>query len=605
MSLASVKSQIQSLRVRCRHFGFLLPLPFLLLASSVVAKDISTDLNGVPISSDVEAQDSPWGIASGGEWLSAYPQFNPMLGRAGVKWLRAFQEWKTIQPTHGYWNWAAADHLVQNARANDLRLSWVLAYLAPWASADGGTRKFPIKDIQYWRDYVVQLVGRYHRDIKYWEVWNEFNGSFADSGTPKIYAELVREASISAKAVDPSAKIGLSVANFDVHFLDAVIKAGAAGHFDYVCVHPYEKLGALENDGEIDFLAMTAALRQMLAANNQPVDMPLWITEMGEQTSVTPDQQADGKQAVMLAKAYLLSLAAGFQKIFWFEARGPSYGNNTDHGIIRSDFSVRPSYRALKTLSTILGAAPVGKGWVEMGSGGFGFLFQGSGRATLAAWAPSKGNIRLTFPGDVRVVDLEGNQTFIRSGEELVLTKTPILMIDPPDQILRAAERNKNQPYPWGGNYAQAQTVKVKLGSTNVEDGIKQIKVDTTDAVNGGNDSWRRMNFSRADKEGHYAYFTTDPGFARAGMNEMEIKVVVRRLEPNKVAGFSLTYESKSGYVGTGYANVPEGDEWHELVWKINDANFVGQWGWNFRLNAISSPNEFLIKEVSIKRGSG
>jgi len=63
---------------------------------------------------------------------------------------------------------------------------------------------------------------------------------------------------------------------------------------------------------------MTAALRQMLAANNQPVDMPLWITEIAKQTSVTPDQQADGKQAVMLAKAYLLSLAAGFQKIFWF-----------------------------------------------------------------------------------------------------------------------------------------------------------------------------------------------------------------------------------------------------------------------------------------------
>jgi len=128
-------------------------------------------------------------------------------------------------------------------------LSWVLAYLAPWASADGGTRKFPIKDIQYWRDYVVQLVGRYHRDIKYWEVWNEFNGSFADSGTPKIYAELVREASISAKAVDPSAKIGLSVSQFRRPF-------SGCGHQRRVprdtstmfCVHPYEKLGALEND---------------------------------------------------------------------------------------------------------------------------------------------------------------------------------------------------------------------------------------------------------------------------------------------------------------------------------------------------------------------
>ena len=50
-----------------------------------------------------------------------------------------------------------------------------------WASADGGTRKFPIKDIQYWREYVSGTVGRYKDDVKYWEVWNEFNGGFGDS----------------------------------------------------------------------------------------------------------------------------------------------------------------------------------------------------------------------------------------------------------------------------------------------------------------------------------------------------------------------------------------------------------------------------------------
>jgi len=62
-----------------------------------------------------------------------------------------------------------------------------------------------------------------------------------------------------------------------------------------------------------------------------------------------------------------------------------------------------------------------------MGSGGFGFSFSRKRSGYACRVAPSKGNIRLTFPGDVRVVDLEGNQTVIRSGEELVLTKTPYL----------------------------------------------------------------------------------------------------------------------------------------------------------------------------------
>jgi hypothetical protein len=581
-----------------------LALPAMLLGFSVLAADAERKANEIPPASAIAADSdrNPWGIATGAEWLSAYPQFDPLLDQAGVKWLRAFKEWHTLEPKHGYWNWAAADHLVENARSNHLRLIWVLGYLAPWASADGGMGKFPIKDIQYWRDYVGHLVERYHRDIQYWEVWNEFNGGFAENGTPERYAELVREASIAAKAIDPAAKIGLSVANFDLHFLDAAIKAGAAGFFDFVCVHPYEKMALLENDGEIEFLAMAASLRQMLAANHQPSDMPLWITEIGETSSVAADPQADRRQAIALAKSYILSIASGFQKIFWFEARGPSHDGKVDFGIIRANFTPRPSYDALKTLSATLGPAPIGSGWLELGKGGFGFLFSAGGRSVLAAWAPSKGDLKITFPADVRVVDLAGNQTALKSGHELTLTKAPILLLDLPEQTVRAAEQNRERPYPWGGDYAQAQVLKVKLGATNVEDGIKQVKTDSTLATNIGNETVLRLNFPHTDNDGHYAYFSVDPRFARAGASALEITVVARRLDPSKLAGFAITYESKSGYVGTGYANIPESDDWHEMTWKIDDADFAGQWGFNFALNAVSSPNEFLIKEVVVKR---
>jgi hypothetical protein len=64
----------------------------------------------------------------------------------------------------------------------------------------------------------------------------------------------------------------------------------------------------------------------------------------------------------------------------------------------------------------------------------------------------------------------------------------------------------------------------------------------------------------------------------------------------------SLNYESQRGYVDTAYRNIPESDAWHEITWKVGDANFVGAWGWNFRINAISSPNEFLIKEIRLKK---
>jgi hypothetical protein len=583
---------------------FALAALVLCLGSDLKIDASPIDRNDVVRSEGGDRRDdaSPWGVASGSEWLSAFPLFNPMLKNAGVGWLRGFYEWQTIQPKQDSWNWVLPDRLVANARDNRIHLTFGLAYLASWASADGGTRKFPIKDMQFWRDYVSAMVGRYHDDIKYWEVWNEFNGSFAENGTPQIYADLVREASIAAKKIDPAAKVGLSVANFDVGFLDAAIKSGAANHFDYICVHPYEKINALADDGEVDFLTMTTTLRKMLASNGQPANMPLWITEIGSQAPVIPNQEGDRSQAIALAKAYLLSIASGFTRVFWFEARGPSYGAQTDHGLIRSDLTPRPSYQALQVMTEVLGAAPRGDGWLNLGNGGYGFLFLAQGKNVLAAWAPAGRTIKVTFDADVGLAALDGTATRLLAGKELILSSAPILIDHVPGALVAQAHLNPGKPYPWGGQHGQARVVTATLQAKNIENGIKQVNPNTTSAVILGDSSWRKTDFSIPDAEGHYVYFSVDPQFVPFGTRELEISAMVRRIGSDKMAGMALNYESQTGYVDAGYFNIPEGDQWHELSWKVSDANFVGGWGWNFRLNAIASPNEFMIKGVSVRK---
>ena len=144
--------------------------------------------------------------------------------------------------------------------------------------------------------------------------------------------------------------------------------------------------------------------------------------------------------------------------------------------------------------------------------------------------------------------------------------------------------------------------MKIRLQDQNVEGGIRQVNPSTTPVVVAENNSWRRTDFSRTDNEGRYAYFAIDPQFAPFGSRNFEITAVVRRTVPDKTAGVSLNYESVKGYVNSDYFNISEGDQWQELTWRIADANFVGQWGWNFRLSAISSPNEFLIREVRVKK---
>jgi len=543
---------------------------------------------------------SPWGVASGAEWFSAYPIFNPMLKQAGVRWLRGFYEWQTIQPRQGSWNFTLPDRLLKNAQANAIHLSGVLAYLAPWASADGGTRRFPIKNIQFWRDYVAGMAGRYRSDIKYWEVWNEFNGSFAENGTPAIYAELVREASLAAKRIDPGAKIGLSVANFDVRFIDAAIKAGAGGYFDYICVHPYEILERLSDHGEPAFLGMATTLRAMLKSNHQPDDMPLWITEVGAPAPVNRDDIQDKVQAAQLAKAYLLAIASGFKRVFWFEARGPSYGSGGDLGLIRSDMTPRPSYDALSLLTRTLGPEPRPAGWLDLGEGGYGFLFDAQDSTVLAAWSPGTRDINLTFDGEVQVSTLAGEQLLLPAGTSFSLTSTPVLIKNLPAALVAKARSQKAMPFPWGGDHTGAAVVTAQLKAANVESGVRQIKPHTT--VAGA--EWRRTDFSRADGEGRYVYFWVDPQFAPLGTTALEITAVVRRTAPDNTAGMTIDYESDKGYVGSEYRTIPEGDAWQEVSWTIQDANFVGTWGWHFRLNAISSPNEFLIREIRVRKAS-
>lgn len=546
---------------------------------------------------------SPWGVAAGAEWFAEYPKFNPLLREAGINWLRGFPPWQSIEPQPGEWNWTKSDALVANARANGMHLTAPLAYLAPWASAHGDPRKFPIKDMQYWRDFVAAAVGRYHEDIKYWEIWNEFNGGFAINGTPQIYADLVREAYDAAKAIDPDAKIGMNAANFDVGFLDRAIKAGAAGHFDYLAVHPYEILGGVADRGEAYFLSMADNLRRMLAANGQRADMPLWITEIGALAPVMPEPGRDQLQASSLAKAYLLAIAAGFERVFWFEARGPAYKKGQDLGLIRADWTPRPSYDAVKTMTGILGPRPRYLGWLELGTGGIGFLFEAQSEAVLAAWSRGEKDSKVALGAAARVTSLKGKSFLVKSGDELVLSATPLLITRVPHALITRAKRNAGKPLAADGGYSGAGTIMCRLAAKNEDLGLRQIGPETTPPSDVDGAPARRVNFSRPNATGRYALFRADPQFAPYGTRDLEITAVVRRAAPDQNAGLNLEYESLRGFVGAqAWFTIPADDQWHEAAWRVTDANFVGAWGYNFRLNAISSPNEFYIKEVRVKR---
>ena len=189
-------------------------------------------------------------------------------------------------------------------------------------------------------------------------------------------------------------------------------------------------------------------------------------------------------------------------------------------------------------MTTLLGPAPHYVGWLDVGKGGYGFLYRGDKGNVLAAWSPADKRCKAKFDAAVRMTDLAGKQSSLPTGQELVLTQSPVFISDLLADLVAPAQSNVGKPYPWGGDYVNAKVVTCRLAAVNTEDGLKQVNPKTTVVVKDGGESYRRPDFVNPDlkNEGRYVYFRVDPQFVPFGTKELEITIVAKRLSPDKEA---------------------------------------------------------------------
>jgi len=549
-----------------------------------------------------------FGVASGGESFGDHPRLFPLLREAGVGMVRSFPEWPTLEPERGLFTWEAADALVESGRKNQVQVFGVLCYLAPWASsaplgADHGarTRTFPIKDIEYWREFVEATVARYRNDITYWEVYNEFNSpSFARNATVGDYVGLVKNAYEVAKQANPNCRIGIGCADVDISFLEQVITQGAGGCFDFVNVHPYSLMAAAMGGREPVFLQMGANLRKMLQRTAQRADIELWVSEIGITSTTEPEPEQ--RQAEAVVKAFLLCQGQGIERVFWFEGRGPAYGPGGDFGLIREDWTRRPAFLALQTMTRLLGGRPARLGWLNLTGRSYGFVFQGASEPVLAMWASSDKGDNVSFISDIKVTDIAGKATAVKAGAALPLTRAPVFVTGLPVRAVTEAKANHDKPFPWLKDYSQAETVSCQMGAANVEKGVMQIELGDGKTVVGLVDGMHVRRTSRFVGS-EYMYFDADDSYASVGDNAIEITLTARVVDPERGASCTLTYEAAGGYRDTEESwNLPRTPECHSFAFRLQDANFANNWGWNFRIRMCGSPGDIWVKEVAVKR---
>jgi hypothetical protein len=305
--------------------------------------------------------DLSWGISNADQDRTA-----AALKDVGSRWVRLNVEWgstETSNNTYDSWMLSHYDRAVNVARAAGQKVLMLVSQSPSWASGSSDKQAPPQNPADY-ADFVRFLAARWAGKIEAWEVWNEPNLSrFWPTGpSPAKYTELLRAAYPAIKSGDANAKVvfaGPSTNDYD--FIEGAYAAGAKGYFDVMATHPYScksPEAVWQSNGRISQFAYLGyrEIRKLMLARGD--DKPIWFTEMGWSTSTQECGVSEVTQADYLKKAFALAAQDSYVQVaFWYNFRNNYWMHDADdvesrYGLLRSDFSHKPSYDAFKACAS-------------------------------------------------------------------------------------------------------------------------------------------------------------------------------------------------------------------------------------------------------------
>ena len=226
---------------------------------------------------------------------------------------------------------------------------------------DGGKAPATPAGREAYARYGEELLKHYGSQIRWLEVWNEYNGTWcggeAEKDRPKYYAEMIKAAYPKIKALRPDVKVlGFAAVVIPLPYLEGIFKHGGLQAMDAVVIHPYR--GQPEGV-EIE----VAELQKLIRKYNDGKDKPIWVTETGSWDGSEYDwEQGKGLNllgrsniARYLVRQYALLLSTGtVEKVYWYLTR--DYNTFKTMGLLgdpkdpRGRYAVHPAYVAYATL---------------------------------------------------------------------------------------------------------------------------------------------------------------------------------------------------------------------------------------------------------------
>jgi hypothetical protein len=286
---------------------------------------------------------------------------------------------------------------------------------------------------------------RYRPWTKHFEIWNEpqnfyFPQTYGQSGWLDKFIELTSCAKNAVRCVVPDAVVGVAAEDVE-SWLDAMIRRGIAGEKDLIAFHPYCHR---QHRPEREYFLKDFGAKHRALAEKHGGAMRFAITEAGWTTfdgtgtfwqvaGSYPKASYSG-QADCIVRFYLAALAAGveFACQYDFKDDGPRR-DHTEHnfGLMFEDFSPKPSYAAVATLSRMVGQAEF-IGRMESDPARYRVMrFKTFDRNILVCWAV-EGCIKWHAPEETRGAvkfDLYGNHCGVNRSGVVELAERPLYLV--------------------------------------------------------------------------------------------------------------------------------------------------------------------------------
>jgi hypothetical protein len=282
---------------------------------------------------------------------------------------------------------------------------------------------------------VLALAARY-QNVDF-ELWNEpnlrngWNYSIEKLATLQHLAyTAIHAAGTGDRLVSPTVAV---TAGSPFTWLGAFLRAPGGHEFDVFGLHLYPSdRSARRGDGPEWSAGTFGRVRALLRRNG--VTTPVWDTEMnvGRYTFRHSTSRAftGSLAAAMVARAHLLLLSSGVERIYWYAADDRAWGGTwLESSSYRALTAAGVAYRTLRNL--LVGARPttcVPRGRATSARYACGFRLPG-GRSMLAVWTTGRSVLARAPAGTRELVTVTGAARRARGGTTVRVGPAPTYIV--------------------------------------------------------------------------------------------------------------------------------------------------------------------------------